>query len=61
MILANFLSRQLTSAMISADIISPEEIPVYEYCYEYLFEQILYFSSVLLIGTLFHHPGTYPM
>ena len=55
MMLANLLSKQLTSTMVSANIISPEDIPIYEYCYEYLFEQILYFSSVLLIGTLLHH------
>lgn len=39
----------------NANIIKKEEHDIYSYCYEFLFENIVYIASIILFGALLHN------
>ena len=41
------MSEALTNTMIEANIIKKEEHDIYSYCYEFLFENIVYIASII--------------
>ena len=49
------MSEALTNTMIEANIIKKEEHDIYSYCYEFLFENIVYIASIILFGALLHN------
>lgn len=49
------MSEALTNIMINANIIQKEEQDIYAYCYEFLFENIVYIASLILFGALLHN------
>ena len=49
------MSEALTNTMIEANIIKKEEHDIYSYCYEFLFENIVYIASLILFGALLHN------
>lgn len=49
------MSQALTNTMIEMNVIQKEERDMYSYCYEFLFENIVYIASLILFGALLHN------
>ncbi len=54
MIVSNYISKKLTSAMQESNIISENEATIYIYCLDYFLEIFFYVTSTTLISLLLH-------
>ena len=58
MLISHFFSTRLSEALKESRVIDGSDMLQYEYCLEYLFDIILYNSSLILIGGMLHDlPG----
>ena len=54
MLISHFFSTRLSEALKESRVIDGSDMLQYEYCLEYLFDIILYNSSLILIGGMLH-------
>ena len=52
MVSSQFLSKKLTDSLIKSDIIDKKSLDIYTYCFEYIFDIIIFHGSLLVIGLL---------
>ena len=52
MVSSQFLSKKLTDSLIKSDIIYKKSLDIYTYCFEYIFDIIIFHGSLLVIGLL---------
>ena len=56
MIVSDRISSKIATAMATVNIIPAEEIPLYQYCYSFLLDNIFFSVYVILIGVLSQNP-----
>lgn len=54
MIISEILSNKITKVMEDNQIIKSELYPAYQFCFEYIFDIIIYNASIIIIGYLLH-------